>query len=208
MITIIDYGMGNLHSVKNAFDFLKIPCMVTAELEAIRRADALLLPGVGAFPDAMHTLEQSGIADIIREKCADGTPLLGICLGMQLLLDSSEEVSFTKGLGLIPGTCRRIEAPGLKIPHMGWNDLTVDQPACPVLSGTGNGAYVYFVHSYKACLQNETAHLAAHSLYGEKIPAVITNGKNVFGTQFHPEKSEKTGLSMLQAFADFAERRI
>lgn len=208
MITIIDYGMGNLHSVKNAFDFLNIPCAVTAAPEEIRHADALLLPGVGAFPDAMNTLEQSGIADILREKCADGTPLLGICLGMQLLLDSSEEVAFTKGLGLIPGTCRRIEAPGLKIPHMGWNDLTVDQPDCPVLRDTAGGSYVYFVHSYKACLQDEAAHLAAHSVYGEKIPAVITNGKNVFGTQFHPEKSEKTGLAMLSAFARFTEKRL
>lgn len=205
MITIIDYGMGNLHSVKNSLDYLGIENRVSSDLEEIKNASALILPGVGAFPDAMHTLEEKGIAAVIKEKCADGTPLLGICLGMQLLVDSSEEVTFTEGLGLIAGKCVRITDTGLKIPHMGWNDLTVDKADCPVLSNTKNGNYVYFVHSYKIVLDNPENNLAAHTMYGELIPAVITNGKNVFGAQFHPEKSEKIGLDMLKAFADFCK---
>lgn len=205
MITIIDYGMGNLHSVKNSLDFLGIENKISGDLDEIKNANALILPGVGAFPDAMRTLEEKGIAEIIKEKCNAGTPLFGICLGMQLLVDSSEEVTFTKGLGLIPGKCVRISDTGLKIPHMGWNDLTVDRPDCPVLSNTKNGNYVYFVHSYKVVLDKQHENLAAHTMYGELIPAVITNGKNVFGAQFHPEKSEKIGLDMLKAFADFCK---
>lgn len=205
MITVIDYGMGNLHSVKNALDFLKIENKVTGNTEEIKAASALILPGVGAFPDAMKTLEEKGIADIIKEKCGSGTPLLGICLGMQLLVDSGDEVEFTKGLGLIKGRCINIADTGLKIPHIGWNDLTIDKPDCPILKYTENGNYVYFVHSFRVSLEDENANLAAYTMYGEKIPAVITNGKNVFGAQFHPEKSEKIGLDMLRAFAEFCK---
>ncbi len=203
MITIIDYGMGNLHSVKNAFDFLEIPAEISADREVIKHAEALLLPGVGAFPDAMRTLDEKGLSDIIREKANSGTPLLGICLGMQLLVDSSDEVTFTKGLGIIPGKCRKINAPGLKIPHMGWNDLMLDMPDCPLFADTKTNDYVYFVHSFCVDTENPEKHLAAHTVYGENIAAVITNGKNVFGAQFHPEKSEKAGLAMLKGFADF-----
>ncbi len=206
MITVIDYGMGNLHSVKNALDFLGIENKVTGNLDEIKSATALILPGVGAFPDAMKTLEEKGIDTVIKEKCEKGTPLLGICLGMQLLVDSSEEVAFTKGLGLIKGKCIKIADTGLKIPHMGWNDLTVDIPECPILKYTENGNYVYFVHSFRIDLENEESNLACHTMYGEKIPAVITNGKNVFGAQFHPEKSEKIGLDMLKAFAEFCNK--
>lgn len=206
MITIIDYGMGNLHSVKNALDFLGIENKITGETGEIKEATALLLPGVGAFPDAMRVLNEKGIADIIKEKCASGTPLLGICLGMQLLADSSNEVEYTKGLGLIKGKCVKISDTGLKIPHMGWNDLTVDLPECPILKYTSDGTYVYFVHSFKMELDNPAENLAAHTVYGEIIPGVITNGKNVFGAQFHPEKSEKAGLDMLKAFAEFCEK--
>lgn len=207
MITVIDYGMGNLHSVKNALDFLGIENEISGELDVIKNASALLLPGVGAFPDAMHTLEQKGIADVIKEKCTSGTPLLGICLGMQLLVDSSEEVEFTKGLGLIRGKCIKINAPGLKIPHMGWNDLKINLPECPVLKNSLEGDYVYFVHSFRVSLEDESKNLAAYTDYGEKIPAVITDGKSVFGAQFHPEKSEKTGLAILSAFAAFCNKR-
>lgn len=205
MITVIDYGMGNLHSVKNALDFLGIENEITPDAEKIKKADALILPGVGAFPDAMRTLESKGLDAIIKEKCSTGTPLLGICLGMQLLVCSSEEVEFTGGLGLIKGKCEKITDTGLKIPHMGWNDLVVDKSDCPLLKYTNNGDYVYFVHSYKIVLEDNDESLAAHTLYGETIPAVITNGKNVFGAQFHPEKSEKVGLQMLKAFAEFCK---
>ena len=195
MITVIDYGMGNLHSVKNALDFLGIPNKVIGLAKEIESADALILPGVGAFPDAMSTLDESRISQIIREKCAAGTPLLGICLGMQLLVDSSTEVRPTKGLGLIRGKCEK----------MGWNDLTVDKKGCPILSLTKTGDYVYFVHSYKVILDNPENNLAAHTVYGDTVSAVITDNKNVFGTQFHPEKSEKVGLDILKAFWTFCK---
>lgn len=199
-ITIIDYGMGNLHSVCGALTHEGIAYEVTSELAAIQQAEALLLPGVGAFPDAMKMLNETGLAAVIQEKCSRGTPLLGICLGMQLLADSSDEVTFTEGLGLIHGVCQRIAAPGLKIPHMGWNDLTFDQPDCPLLQGLTPGAYMYFVHSFRFKPQNATDSLVAHTLYGETIPAIITNGKNVFGAQFHPEKSQEAGLRLLKNF--------
>lgn len=200
-ITVIDYGMGNLHSVCGALTHLGITHEVNADIRAVKNAESLILPGVGAFPDAMKALRETGLAEVLREKCLCGTPLLGICLGMQLLADKSDEITPTEGLGLIGGYCRRIVAPGLKIPHMGWNDLTFDKP-CPLLDGVADGSYVYFVHSFRFCPENEAESLAAHTVYGECIPAVITNGKNVFGVQFHPEKSQSTGLRMLKNFAN------
>ena len=202
---IIDYGMGNLHSVKNAFDFIGEDAVISSDFSDFDKADALLLPGVGAFPDASKVLFESGAAEKIKELClVKNKPLLGICLGMQLLLDESDEVKLTKGLGLIGGRCERITDTGLKIPHMGWNDLVIDDKSCPLFSYTNTGDYVYFVHSYKAVLKDR-ANLCAHTFYGEEIPAVIGNGKNVFGAQFHPEKSEKVGLGMLKSFADFVK---
>lgn len=206
---IIDYGMGNLHSVKNAFDFIGEEAFISSDVNELEKADALLLPGVGAFPDASDMLFSSGFADKIIKLCGKGDkPLLGICLGMQLLLDESEEVRLAKGLGLVSGKCIKIsEKEGLKIPHMGWNDLVIDDKGCPLLEGTKDGDYVYFVHSFRAELCDRR-NLLAHTFYGEEIPAVIGNGRNVFGCQFHPEKSEKTGLSMLKAFCDFAKSRL
>ena len=204
-VLIVDYGMGNLHSVKNAFDFIGEECYISSDVNEMEKADALLLPGVGAFPDASKMLFDSGIADKIIELCGKGNkPLLGICLGMQLLLSESDEVRLTKGLGLVPGRCERITDTGLKIPHMGWNDLTLDDKKCPLFTETRDGDYVYFVHSFKAVLENRE-NLLAHTFYGEEIPAVIGNGKNVFGCQFHPEKSEKIGLAMLKAFCEFVK---
>ncbi len=204
---IIDYGMGNLHSVKNAFDFLGVDAQISSDYSALDKADALILPGVGAFPDASDVLYKSGAADKIQELCSvKEKPLLGICLGMQLLLDESDEVKTTKGLGLIHGRCEKITDTGLKIPHMGWNDLIIDDPKCPLFANTKNGDYVYFVHSFKAVLKNRE-NLCAHTFYGEQIPAVIGNGKNVFGAQFHPEKSEKVGLSMLKSFIEFVKEK-
>ena len=202
---IIDYGMGNLHSVKNAFDFIGEDSLISSDFSDFDKADALLLPGVGAFPDASKVLYESGAAEKIKELClVKNKPLLGICLGMQLLLEESDEVKLTMGLGLIGGRCERITDTGLKIPHMGWNDLVIDDEKCPLFSYTKQGDYVYFVHSFKAVLKDR-ANLCAHTFYGEEIPAVIGNGKNVFGAQFHPEKSEKVGLGMLKSFADFVK---
>lgn len=204
---IIDYGMGNLHSVKNAFDFLGEEAYISSDLSEIETADALLLPGVGAFPDASKMLFDSGFADVIIRNCKEGNkPLLGICLGMQLLLDESDEVRKTKGLGLIGGRCEKIADTGLKIPHMGWNDLVIDDKTCPLFADTKDGDYVYFVHSFKAVL-DDRKNLLAHTFYGEEIPAVIGNGRNVFGAQFHPEKSEKAGLAMIKCFCDFVRNR-
>lgn len=202
---IIDYGMGNLHSVKNAFDFLGEDAVISNDFQDFITADALILPGVGAFPDASEVLYNSGAALIIKELCTvKEKPLLGICLGMQLLLDESYEVKLSKGLGLIGGSCKRITDTGLKIPHMGWNDLVIDDEKCPLFKNTKNSDYVYFVHSYKAVL-NDRKNLLAHTFYGEEIPAVIGNGKNVFGVQFHPEKSEKVGLNMIKSFVNYVK---
>ncbi len=203
-IVIVDYGMGNLYSVKNALDFIGADSTISSDVGTIEKADALLLPGVGAFPDASEVIYSNGVADILKEQClVKGKCLLGICLGMQLLLDSSSEVKLSKGLGLIKGTCEKIKDTGLKIPHIGWNDLVIDNES-PLLKNTKNGDYVYFVHSYKAVLENRE-NLVSHTLYGEEIPAIIQNG-NIFGCQFHPEKSEKVGLDILRAFKDYIER--
>lgn len=201
-IIITDYGMGNLHSVKNAFEYMGAPCALSLRPDDLDGADAVILPGVGAFPDASDTLFNSGYAQKLTKLAKDGMPILGICLGMQLLLEQSDEVRPTRGLGLIKGRCEKIKDTGLKIPHIGWNSLAVDSPDCPILKNTSDGDYVYFVHSYKAVLADK-ANLACHTFYGEDIPAAIFKD-NVFGTQFHPEKSERTGLKILSAFCEYA----
>lgn len=196
MIIMIDYGAGNLFSVKNALDFLGIENDISADADAIKKADGLILPGVGAFPDAMAMLEKSGLVPVIRQQ-ALCKPLLGICLGMQLLFETGYEFSEMSGLGLIPGCVRKIEAGALKIPHMGWNSLTVQRP-CAMTADTKNGDYVYFVHSY--CAQTPEEYISCFTTYGENIPALVH--KNfVYGAQFHPEKSGMVGLSMLKNFA-------
>ena len=197
-ITIIDYGMGNLHSVKNALDHLGIPSVVSSSREDIIAADKLILPGVGAFPDAMAALKANGLDRLIIDQCKGGKPLLGICLGMQLLFDESLEFGNTSGLGLISGRVVPIDAPGLKIPHMGWNSLSINKKS-PISAGL-DGAYVYFVHSFRADTAAEN--VIAYTRYGEDIPALV--GREdipVYGAQFHPEKSHDTGLSIISAFA-------
>ncbi|MDR1028073.1 MAG: imidazole glycerol phosphate synthase subunit HisH [Clostridiales Family XIII bacterium] len=196
MITIIDYGAGNLFSVKNALDFLGFESAIGSDEAALREADKLILPGVGAFPDAMRMLRDSGLAPVIREE-AERKPLLGICLGMQILFEKGYEFEETEGLGLIDGYVDRLVAPGLKIPHMGWDDVEVALP-CPMTAGTTDGDMVYFVHSYKAVTDARNISLSA--FYGEPVPALVFRGK-VYGAQFHPEKSGSVGLNMLKNFA-------
>lgn len=196
MIAIIDYGAGNLFSVKNALDFLKIENCVAKDPETIRQADAMILPGVGAFPDAMEMLERKGMVSVICEE-AGKKPLLGICLGMQLLFESSSEFGITKGLGLIPGKVIKIDSHGLKIPHMGWNDLKVLHP-CAVTGEMAEDTYVYFVHSFRADTEEEN--ISCYTEYGERIPALVHRGF-VYGAQYHPEKSGEAGLKMLKNFA-------
>ena len=199
-VGIIDYGMGNLHSVKNALDFIGAESFVSDDVNKLEGADRLILPGVGAFPDAMKTLNESGLSGFIREQ-AQKKPLLGICLGMQLLFDKSWEFGECEGLGLIPGEVIKLTAAehdrSYKIPHMGWNCLVCDNPS-PILEGLGDEMYVYFVHSYKA-VPSERKYLIAHTEYGEEIAAVVQRG-NVYGCQFHPEKSEKLGLNIIKNF--------
>lgn len=196
MIAIIDYGAGNIFSVKNALDYLECESVLTSDKELINQADSVILPGVGAFPKAMEMLEEKGLAEVIKEQ-AKVKPLLGICLGMQMLFEKSFEFEECDGLGLIKGYVDKIVAPGLVIPHMGWNKLEYNK-SCPLLDGLGENDYVYFVHSYKAFCEDEN--LNAYCEYGGKVPALVSDGKYVFGAQFHPEKSGETGLKILKNF--------
>ena len=195
MIGIIDYGAGNLFSVKNALDYIGLENEITNDAKKLIEADALILPGVGAFADAMGMLTKSGLIPVIKEQ-AKKKPLLGICLGMQILFEKGLEFGVTDGLGLIEGTVEPIKAPGLKIPHMGWNSLDYVNP-CPLLEGVPEGSYVYFVHSYMAVTKQEN--IAATCNYGGTVTALVQRG-NIFGAQFHPEKSGEVGLKMLKNF--------
>ena len=196
MIAIVDYGAGNIFSVKNALDYLGLDCKLTSDKDEIKAADAVILPGVGAFPAAMAMLEKSGLIDTIKEEAAK-KPLLGICLGMQMLFEKGYEFEECDGLGLIKGSVRYMDEPDLIIPHMGWNKLEILNN-CPLLENIGDNEYVYFVHSYKAECANEN--IAAYSEYGGKVPALVFDGKFVYGAQFHPEKSGDTGLKILRSF--------
>ena len=198
MITIIDYGAGNLFSVQNALNYLGVENRISSRAEDIISADKLILPGVGAFPDAMKMLDEAGLTDVIKEQ-AKLKPLMGICLGMQMLFDKSYEFGETAGLGLIPGTVELMRpADDLVIPHIGWNALEKNEP-CALLDGVNEGDYVYFVHSFAAV--TDSKNVAAYCDYGMKVPALVTSGK-VYGCQFHPEKSGKTGLTILKNFCE------
>ncbi|MGN1089631.1 MAG: imidazole glycerol phosphate synthase subunit HisH [Huintestinicola sp.] len=196
MIAIVDYGAGNIFSVKNACDFLGVEAALTKDAADIRNADGIILPGVGAFPWAMNKLNESGLVDVIKEE-AQKKPFLGICLGMQLIFSKGYEFEETEGLGLIDGEVKLMTPEGLSIPHIGWNKLEINHE-CPLLSGLGDDEYVYFVHSYSARCSDED--VAAYCEYGEKVTALVNKG-NVYGAQFHPEKSGRTGLRILKNFA-------
>ena len=195
MTAIIDYGAGNLFSVKNALDHIGCDSVVTKDAAELEKADRIILPGVGAFPDAMKALGETGLIPVIKEQ-AKKKPLLGICLGMQMLFDKSCEFGETDGLGLIPGTVELMTPPGLLIPQIGWNRLIYNE-RCAILDGLGDEPYVYFVHSYAAVCGSE--YVAAYTDYGGNVPACVFSG-NVYGCQFHPEKSGETGLSILRNF--------
>ena len=195
MTAIVDYGAGNIFSVKNALDHLGIESKLTSEVSELEAADRIILPGVGAFPAAMEMLRKSGLVDTIKAQ-AKVKPLLGICLGMQLLFDKSYEFEECEGLGLIGGHVDRIDDPGLVIPHMGWNKLVYNH-SCPLFDGLDE-SYVYFVHSYKAFTDDSS--LYAYCEYGSRVAAVVGDGKFVYGCQFHPEKSGSAGLKMLSNF--------
>ena len=203
MIAVLDYGAGNLRSVELGFARLGVATAITRDPAEMARADGLVLPGVGAFADAMAALNASGVVAPLRELVAAGKPLLGICLGMQALFESSEEGPGVAGLGLIPGAVRRLPAAGLKIPHMGWNAIT-PQKESPLLRGLPAACYVYFVHSY-ACFAADRADVLATAEYGTTFDAAVQHG-NVIGMQFHPEKSGVVGQRILQNFVELTQK--
>jgi len=210
-IAIIDYGVGNLFSLASSLRHLGVANSVTRDAEEIRAADRIILPGVGAFGDAMAKLRDTGLIPVLDEQAAAGKPLLGICLGMQMLLEKSYEYGEHAGLGYIHGEVRplaeaiRLAGLSLKVPHMGWNSLRIARPH-PILQYTKPGCYVYFVHSYYAtdcgdALVADTGYTAPGTDRGVAVPAIVAAG-NVVGCQFHPEKSGTVGLDMLRAFAE------
>lgn len=202
MIAVIDYGVGNLFSVEKAVAALGADVKVTSDKEMIEQADKVILPGVGAFGDCMKNLEATGLIPTIKSLVADGRPMLGICVGLQILFDGSEESPGAKGLGLIHGMVKKINAPGLKIPHMGWNSLTIRESREPrdLFHGLQEHPYVYFVHSYHA-VPDDPAVITATTEYGEQLTASVAVG-NLQATQFHPEKSGDVGLSILKNFIE------
>lgn len=198
MNVIIDYGVGNLFSLKSSFAFLGEPVRVSSDPDEIYKADRVILPGVGAFADAAARLRAGGLDEAVKSVAKKGTPLLGICLGMQLLFDASEEYGYHAGLGLLPGCVRRIPVPdeSYKIPQIGWNSLHIVREH-PLFANTNDGDFVYFVHSFHAEDCGEA--LLATTDYGTTVTAAAARD-NVCGTQFHPEKSGEVGLSILRAF--------
>lgn len=204
MITIIDYGVGNLFSLSSSLNYLGLENRISRDPEDLRRADRIILPGVGAYGDAIGKLRASGLAQPLIEEAGKGKPVMGICLGMQLLFEKSYEYGEYEGLGLIPGVMAPLKdeiRSDLKVPHMGWNSLKLTEKgrSHPLMKYTKEGDYVYFVHSYygKNCEES----LLAVSEYDIPVTAAAANG-NVMGTQFHPEKSGETGLRILKAFSE------
>ncbi len=203
MIAVIDYDAGNIKSVEKALIYLGEEVKITREKEEILSADGVILPGVGAFGDAMEKLHAYGLVEVIREVVSRKIPFLGICLGLQLMFESSEETPDVEGLHLLDGRIRRIpSAPGLKIPHIGWNDLTFPN-AGRLFQGIEEHAYVYFVHSYYLEAA-DSAIVTATTEYGTLIHASVEKD-NIFACQFHPEKSSRTGLKILQNFVEITK---
>lgn len=202
MVAIIDYGVGNLFSLKSSFASIGVDAVVSADPDVLRSADRLILPGVGAFGDAAAKLRESGLDKVLLEEVANGKPLMGICLGMQMLLDVSFEYGEHKGLGLIPGEIRPIAEvipEDLPIPQIGWNALRLKGEKHPIFKYVNDGDHVYFVHSYYGANCDES--VIADTEYGAYLTAAVAKG-NVCGCQFHPEKSGKVGLSILKAFCE------
>ena len=204
MIGLIDYGVGNLFSLASSFAAVGADAEIVSDADGLRRADRLILPGVGAFGDAADKLRATGLDRIVLEQTAAGKPLLGICLGMQMLFEKSYEYGEHEGLGLLKGSVRPIRdviPADYKIPHIGWNALRLTRPDCPIFRDIRDGDHMYFVHSYHAADCADS--LAAVTEYGGELTAAVWKD-NVFGCQFHPEKSGAAGLSILRAFCEVA----
>ena len=200
-IAIIDYGMGNLHSAAKALEKVGAQVAVTRDPERVRQADKVVLPGVGAFGDCMKNLNERELAPVIHEVIAAGKPFLGICVGLQMLFEGSEEDPGVAGLGIFKGLVRKIVAPGLKVPHMGWNSLAL-QAASPLFQGLPPAAYVYFVHSFHAVPTDESC-ITAVTDYGGQVTAAVGRGL-IQAVQFHPEKSSAVGLKILANFKEMS----
>ena len=197
MIAIVDYGVGNLFSVEKAFLKFSPDVVLTSDAKVIEKADKIVLPGVGAFGDCMKNFEQSGLKNSVLEAIEQGKPVMGICVGEQIMFEGSEESPEEKGLGIFKGMVKKINAPGLKIPHMGWNSITVTKNS-KILKNIGSEPYVYFVHSYYVNAEDESV-ISAYTEYGQKLDIAVEKD-NVFATQFHPEKSGETGMTILKNF--------
>ena len=197
-IGVIDYGMGNRRSVEKALERLGAAASITRDPAELGAADGLVLPGVGAFPLAMRNLRELGLAELIHARAEDGVPLLGICLGMQLLFESSQELERTEGLGLIPGEVTLLQTGGLRVPHIGWNEVRFERRS-PLTEGLpADGCAFYHVHSF-APRPSERADVVGSTEYGERFATIVERGR-VFGVQFHPEKSSADGLRLLENF--------
>ena len=205
MIALVDYGMGNLRSVEKALTRGGAGVRIISAGADVLAADALVVPGVGAFGDCMKNLARLKLTDAIRGFIATGRPFLGICLGFQGLFDSSEEAPGIKGLGVFRGDVPRFPAGTLKVPHMGWNQLRIKRPDCPLLQGVADGSFVYFVHSYY-CKPADPAVVCGTTEYGIEFCSTLWAG-NVFATQFHPEKSQAVGLKMLENFVKLVKAK-
>jgi glutamine amidotransferase len=201
-IAIVDYGAGNLRSVQKAFEQVGVTAVVTSDPSALDAAQGVVLPGVGAFGDGLANLRARRLVEPVLCQVEEGKPLLGICLGMQLLFEESEEMGCHKGLGLLPGRVVRFPEGDLKVPHIGWNRLQIHGDG--LLAGIADGAYAYFVHSYYAAPERADDVLATTE-YGIEFASVVSRG-NVFGAQFHPEKSQEVGLRLLRNFAGLVDR--
>jgi imidazole glycerol-phosphate synthase subunit HisH len=202
-IGVVDYGMGNRRSAEKALEHVGARVEVSEDPERLRAMDGLVLPGVGAFPAAMAAIRARGLDELLSERVSAGVPLLGLCLGMQLLFEQSEEHNGATGLGLLGGVVRRLSAPGLKLPHIGWSELRWQQ-ATPLSEGLPEPAYLYHVHSF-APQPTEQEVVLATADYGEPFAAIVGRG-NVFGTQSHPEKSSAHGLALLGNFTSLCGR--
>ena len=206
MIAVIDYGVGNLFSLLSSLNYVGLDTKLTNNIEEIKNAKGIILPGVGAFRDAIGNLEKYGLKETLINEAKKGKPFLGICLGMQMLFEKSYEYGEYEGLGLINGTVEEIkkyipENSDLKIPHMGWNSLIINErfKDDKILKDVDNNEYVYYVHSYFA--KTDTKNIVTYSEYGTKIPGIVKN-ENVYGMQFHPEKSGDTGLKLLKNWGE------
>jgi glutamine amidotransferase len=199
MIAIADYGMGNRRSVEKALAHVGAESVITADHDEIRKAAAVILPGVGAFPEAMRNLDRTGLGEVLVERAQAGVPLLGICLGMQLLFESSTEHEGARGLGILPGTVTKLSSP--RLPHIGWNLVSFERDSA-LTEGLGDAAAFYHVHSF-ACRPSDATDVVGTSEYGERFVSIVERG-NVMASQFHPEKSSRDGLRMLRNFAEVA----